>query len=428
MAQTTVASGSSVAVKEYSVALFVQTQKTPSAMKNLTGPAPKQSDAERKLKLQTQPDMPIVRVQDLAKQAGETVSVDCVNITAGKPIMGDRDAEGRGEKLSFASMDVKIDLTTKPIDAGGKMTQQRTRHQLRTLALANATGYMARLESQLCHIHLAGARGQLNYLTWPIPLDTDPDFAEIMVNTVKAPTYNRHYVVSGSGTTLTKGGAQLASITTADVMKLDVLDALNLIIDEQELPMQPIKIADDPAANDQPLYLLLCPPRAYDSIKTASGSNLRPFQQNAWNRASYGSKHPLFMGDVGIWGKILVRKVDDFWVRFLNNTTTKHITSANEATATETDVTINNGLTSAYAVERCLLLGAQALANCYGRSQSSDYHYSWLERKYNFDRGLEVATEMMGGKAKLRFDVPNPDGSKTPTDHGVLVVDAAVKL
>jgi hypothetical protein len=74
------------------------------------------------------------------------------------------------------------------------------------------------------------------------------------------------------------------------------------------------------------------------------------------------------------------------------------------------------------------LLGAQALANCYGRSQSSDYHYSWLERKYNFERGLEVATEMMGGKAKLRFDVPNPDGSKTPTDHGVLVVDAAVKL
>ena len=138
MSQTTVRNGDSVAIKQYSVALFVQTQKTPSAMKNLTGPAPSQSDTEKKLKLQTSPDMPIVRVQDLARTAGDTVSVDCVNITSGKPIMGDRDAEGKGEKLSFSSMDVKIDLATKPIDAGGKMSQQRTRHQLRGLALANA--------------------------------------------------------------------------------------------------------------------------------------------------------------------------------------------------------------------------------------------------------------------------------------------------
>lgn len=428
MSQTTVRNGDSVAIKQYSVALFVQTQKTPSAMKNLTGPAPSQSDTEKKLKLQTSPDMPIVRVQDLARTAGDTVSVDCVNITSGKPIMGDRDAEGKGEKLSFSSMDVKIDLATKPIDAGGKMSQQRTRHQLRGLALANAAGYMARLESQLCHIHLAGARGQLNYQTWPIPLDTDPDFAEIVVNTVKAPTYNRHYVVSGSGTGVTKGGAQLASIATADVMKLDVLDALRLILDEMELPMQPVKIADDDAANDDPMWVLLAPPRVFDSLKTASGSNLRTFQQNAWNRASYGSKHPLFRGEVGMWNGILVKKVNDFWVRFLASTTTKHITAANEATATETDVTIAAGLSTTHAVERCLLLGAQALANTYGRSQSSDYHYTWLERKYNFNRGLEIATEMMGGKAKLRFDVPQPDGSKIPTDHGALCVDVAVKL
>lgn len=428
MSQTTVRNGDSVAIKQYSVALFVQTQKTPSAMKNLTGPAPSQSDTEKKLKLQTSPDMPIVRVQDLARTAGDTVSVDCVNITSGKPIMGDRDAEGKGEKLSFSSMDVKIDLATKPIDAGGKMSQQRTRHQLRGLALANAAGYMARLESQLCHIHLAGARGQLNYQTWPIPLDTDPDFAEIVVNTVKAPTYNRHYVVSGSGTGVTKGGAQLASIATADVMKLDVLDALRLILDEMELPMQPVKIADDDAANDDPMWVLLAPPRVFDSLKTASGSNLRTFQQNAWNRASYGSKHPLFRGEVGMWNGILVKKVNDFWVRFLASTTTKHITAANEATATETDVTIAAGLSTTHAVERCLLLGAQALANTYGRSQSSDYHYTWLERKYNFNRGLEIATEMMGGKAKLRFDVPQPDGSKIPTDHGVLCLDVAVKL
>lgn len=434
MAQTTVASGSAIVNKVYSVALFTETQKKPSFMRNMTGPAPKQSDAERKLKLQTAPDMPIVRVQDLAKQAGDTVSIDLVNITGGKPIMGDRDAEGRGEKLSFSSMDVKIDLATKVIDAGGKMSQQRTKHQLRTLALANATGYMARMESQLSHIHLAGARGDLNYQTWPIPLGADnatngtadADFSEIVVNSVKAPTYNRHYVVNGDS--VTKGGAQLASIATTDGLNLTVLDALRVILDEMELPLQPVKIADDPAANDDPMWVLLCPPRVFDNIKKDNSSALRTFQQNAWNRASYGSKHPLFMGEVGMWNGILVKKVTDFWVRFnAGNAYVKHITSANELTATETSVTIP-ALSGTHCVERSLLLGAQALANCYGRSQSSDFHYTWLERKYNFERAMEVGAECMGGKAKVRFNVPQPDGSLIPTDHGVIVLDSTVQL
>lgn len=424
--QTQVSSGSALSVKEYGVALFTQTQKKPSWMKNMTGPAPKQADAERKLKLQTQPDMPIVRVTDLSKTSGDTVSVDCVNIIGGKPVMGDRDAEGTGSALTFSSMDVKIDLATKVIDAGGKMTQQRTKHQLRGLALANAIGYMAKLESQICHTHLAGARGVMTAASWPLPLDTDPDFAEILVNTVKAPSYNRHYWVDGSGTTLTLGGAQVASLATGDVWKLDILDQLSVILDEQELPIQSVKIADDPAANDEPMYVLVMPPRSYDSLMTASGSNLRTFQQNAWNRKSYGSKHPLFMGEVGMWRNILVKKATDFWVRFTNGAAYKYVAVGDKATGTETSTTVS--IATTHAVERSLLLGAQALANCYGKAQGSDFHYNWLERKYNFERAMEIGVEMMNGKAKLRFDVPQSDGTTVATDHGVIAVDGCVAL
>lgn len=424
--QTQVSSGSALSVKEYGVALFTQTQKKPSWMKNMTGPAPKQSDAERKLKLQTQPDMPIVRVTDLSKMSGDTVSVDCVNIIGGKPVMGDRDAEGTGSALTFSSMDVKIDLATKVIDAGGKMTQQRTKHQLRGLALANAIGYMAKLESQICHTHLAGARGVMTAASWPLPLDTDPDFAEILVNTVKAPSYNRHYWVDGSGTTLTLGGAQVASLATGDVWKLDILDQLAVILDEQELPIQSVKIADDPAANDEPMYVLVMPPRSYDSLMTATGSNLRTFQQNAWNRKSYGSKHPLFMGEVGMWRNILVKKATDFWVRFTNGAAYKYVAVGDKATGTETSTTVS--IATTHAVERSLLLGAQALANCYGKAQGSDFHYNWLERKYNFERAMEIGVEMMNGKAKLRFDVPQSDGTTVATDHGVIAIDGCVAL
>ncbi len=407
MANTTVETGSGLAVKEYSVALFVQTQKAPS--------------------LQTSPGMPVVRITDLSKMAGEAVTMDCVNIIGGKPIMGDRNAEGKGRPLTFSTHESKINVATFPIDVGGRMSQQRTKHNLRSLGLANGVGLMTRYESESCITHLAGARGDLDGVTFAVPLASDPDFAEVLINPIKAPTYNRHYVVSGGGVALTQGGAQLTSIAATDIAKLDVLDVIRLIIDRSELAIQPIKLPDDPAANDDPLWLLLCPPGAYDGFKTNSGSSLRTFQQNAWNRASYGSRHPLFMGEVGLWNGILVKKMTDFWIEFLTGSTTKYNASTDTAGEESGTATIP-ALGGTHKVERMLLLGAQALANCYGRSQSSDFFYSWLEHKYNFERATEIAVETMGGKSKVRFSVPQKDGTTQATDHGVVAIDVAVKL
>jgi N4-gp56 family major capsid protein len=426
MAQTQIPSGHALSVKEYSVALFAHTLRNPSLMKNITGPTPKMGEVDRKLKNQTMPGMPCVRVTDLSKSAGDTVSVDCVDVMTGKPIMGDRNAEGKGEKLTFSSMDVKIDLATKVVDVGGRMTQQRTRHGLRQLALANLGGYMPRLESQLCLIHLAGARGTQSGFSWAVPLTSDADYAEIVVNSVKAPTYNRHFVVSGS--TLVQGGAQLGSVASTDALALTHIDQIRTFIDDLEFRPQPVQVADDPAAADEPMYVLLVTPRVYSTLVTSTASsNIRSFQQNAWNRASYGSKHPLFKGEVGMWNGILVKKID-YAIRFLPSDATNIITAANRYTATETSQTVNGSLTAGYAVERSILLGAQALANVYGRNQSSDYYYSWLEHWYNFHRHLEIAAEMMGGKAKLRFNVPDSAGTLEPTDHGVLIIDSVVKL
>jgi hypothetical protein len=111
-----------LANKEFSVALFAQQLRSPSIANMLTGPAPQRAASSRKLQNQTSAGMPVVRVTNLSKTFGDTVSVDCVDIIGGKPIPGDQNAEGRGSALSFSSMDVKINLLTKVVDAGGKMT------------------------------------------------------------------------------------------------------------------------------------------------------------------------------------------------------------------------------------------------------------------------------------------------------------------
>lgn len=429
MAQTQVPSGSSIANKEFSVALFAQTLRSPTILNNMTGPAPKLSEATRKLKNQSDPGMPCIRVTDLSKTAGDLVSVDAINLVHGKPIMGDRNAEGKGVGLSFSTQEIKIDQSTFVVDVGGRMAQQRTKHNLRLLGLAELGGYFPRLESQQCLVHLAGARGEQNGPDWAVPLANDPDFAEIMINTVKAPTFNRHFVCdhTGSQTGLIQGGQQIPNLTVDCFLKLEHIDLIRTIIDDLSFKPQPVKIMDDPAKDSDPLYVLLVPPLSYHHLITStSAGNLRTFQQNAWQRASYGSKHPLFKGEAGIWNNILVKKIE-YSIRWeadgsgniaYNDSLTDTAESGSAAIPT-----ITNGV-----VERCLLVGAQALATCYGKNQSSDYYYSWKERFYNFDRNLEIAGMMMNGKDKLRFSPKDESGTPIPTDHGVFAMDfAAIK-
>jgi N4-gp56 family major capsid protein len=432
MAQTNVASGSAQSALIYGAALFAQTQKKAGTFRNMVGPKPSLAEVDGKLsKLQSDPGMPIVEIQDLSKTAGDTARLDCIDIATAKPIMGDRNAEGRGTSMSFSNMDVKIDQWTFPVNAGGRMSQQRTVHDLRRLARSQAVGLAARYFEQRTLVHLAGARGQASGNDWVVPLQFasgassggDADFADIMVNTLLAPTYNRHYVVNG--TALTQGGAQLASIASTDDLTLAHIDQLRNIIDNLDLTLQPVRIPDDPAAGDEPMWGMLCPPNVYSQLLTEG--SLRAFQQNAVNRAAYGSKHPLFRGEVGMWNGILVKKMSRA-IRFLPSDYTNIITSANAATATESAQQVNSGLTAGYGVERCILMGAQALANAYGKDSASGTHYSWAEKLHNFEREPEFAVFGVEGASKVRFNVPDSSGVKIPTDHGVIVVDVAAKL
>lgn len=142
-------------------------------LKNITGPAPKQSDARSALKGRTTQHMPVVRVTDLAKTAGDTISMDAFDTISGKPIMGDRNAEGRGEKLSSSSMDVSVNQTTKVVDAGGQMSQRRRLHNLRGVAMSQLEGYFPRLETRKAIVRMAGARGSMTGKDWVLPLQSE---------------------------------------------------------------------------------------------------------------------------------------------------------------------------------------------------------------------------------------------------------------
>ena len=425
MSGTSVPAGSGLALTQYSVAVSAQMIRAPGNLSALTGPAPKQADAEATLKLQTDPGMPFVRITDLASDPkGDKVTVDAFNVVGGKPIMGDRNAEGLGKRLSSSSFNVLIDLATFNMDAGGKMSRQRTRHELRRIAKAEILAYYPRFIWQRCITHLAGARGHQVGSSWDVPLATDADFADIMVNTVKAPTYNRHYVINGTG--LTRGGLQTASIATGDDWTLANLDNLALILDNMETKIPPPRITGDAQAYDAPLKgILMMPPGAYNQLITdvsSSTSNLRAFQAAVQDRQKYTKDSAVFMGECGIWRGILVKKMEHT-IRFSAGGAYNYVAVANRLTETETTGAVP-ALSGTHHVERSILLGAQSLARAEGSSNAGTIA-SVIENTYNAGRNYEYLGEFMGGEAKFRHQFPNENGDAEYTDN-CLVIDAAV--
>lgn len=429
MSTTSVPRGNALANKAFSEALSAMAVRRPTPLTALTGPMPSHDQAMRKLKQQTTTEMPVVRVDELQKGPGDVVQVDCAHVVKLRPVMGDRNAEGMGAALKYSSKDITLDMATLPVSAGGKMTQQRTPHSMRQNALAQLTRGIPAFRWQRALAFLAGARGKQDGTDWILPLDTDADFADMMVNAIKAPTYNRHWVVNGTG--LTQGGLQDASVATTDKMLLSHIDEFAAIWDEMTIKMAPIQIPGDPAAGDDPIKgILFVDPLVWDTIvtDTTSGNNIRTFETNAMKRAEYGDlrKHPLFSGSPILWNGILLRKMQ-YGIRFNASDSIKYVAVADRLTGNETTGTVASGLSTTHQLARSVFLGAQALAMVSGGNQTSGEMYSMLENRTNFGRNLELAGEIMGVEEKLRWSLPNADGDLEATDFGVAVIDSVVK-
>ena len=126
--------------------------------------------------------MPIVKCMDLTKVAGDEITFDLINPMGGKPIMGSAVAEGRGRKMSFSQDRLRINQARYPISAGDTMTQQRT-----PTSCASWPVLWVKLHGPSGRPANPGSPGRCAWFPhereWAVPLSTDPDFAQIAVNT-----------------------------------------------------------------------------------------------------------------------------------------------------------------------------------------------------------------------------------------------------
>ena len=419
---TNIPYGSQQAVVVQSAGLFAANMQRNTTLNRLTGKMPQQADAEGTIRKQSSKTMPIVRAVDLAKGAGDEITFDLINPLGGKPIMGGDYAEGRGRALSFSQDKLRINQSRYPISAGDTMTQQRTPHEIRSLARAHGQAYMDRLGDQSILTHLAGARGFHNNVTWAVPLASDPEFSSILVNPVKAPTKNRHFISTGSGIELLPVNAGEVTITNADVFNMDVVDAIRVACENMPLPPPPVEFEGDMASTDAPLRVLLVSPDQYAAF--VQSSNFRTLQANAMARAQQAKMNPLFMGEAGLWNGILIVKMPKP-IRFYPGDAMKYC--ASYTSETESSAIIPAGFGAGFAVDRAILLGGQALAEAWGKHGKSGSPFFWSEKELDHGDKLEILVGAINGRSKIRFDIDHGD-SKQFTDYGVTVIDTAVKL
>lgn len=405
--------------------LFAAHMQRNSMIARMSGPMPKgTAGASATLRKQSTQHMPIVTCQDLGKGDGDEVEFQLLNPMKAKPIMGSAWAEGRGTGMSLSQDKLRVNQARFPVSLGDSMTSIRSPADFRALGRPAAQNLMDRYVDQSLLVHMCGARGFQDNMEWVIPTTDDADFASIMVNTVKAPTKNRHFLADA--TDAVKAfvlSAADADLGTTDLFTIDTVDAMRSVLDSMALPPPSIQIPGDPAAEDSPLRLWLLSPAQFDTF--AASSTYRTYQANALARASQANQHPLFLGpDTALWNGFLLKKMPRP-IRFYAGQTMKYC--ASNTTETESNALIAAALTSGtYAVDRSVILGGQAVAQALAAARQSGIPFFWSEKALDHEDKVELLIGAIRGVSKVRFAVKT-DTTDHFTDYGVTVVDTVVK-
>lgn len=423
--KTTVPASATDKQRVLAAGLFAQSMQRNSTMGRLSGPMPKgEAAAGEVVRKQTSTDMPIVKTVDLSRGKGDEVEFQFLQPVGAYPIMGSKTAEGKGTGLSYDTSRVRVNQARFPVDLGDTMTSIRSAVDFRRMGRPVAQSLMDSYMDQSLLVHMAGARGYQDNIEWRVPVESHPDFADIAVNVVRAPTKNRHYIADGSNGIIPFAvNAGEIDLATTDQLVMDTVDGIRTVMESIALPPPAVKIPGDVVAEDSPLRCLLVSPAQYHAF--AADPNFRQFQANAMARASKASNHPLFLGECGLWNGVVIMKMPKP-IRFYAGDTIKYC--ASNTSETESTCTVPAGFGTTHAVDRAILLGGQAIAQAFAASGHGGMPFFWKEKEFDHDDKMELLIGAIQGISKVRWLVDQGNGQKHYTDHGVVAIDTAVRI
>jgi len=314
--------------------------------------------------LGTDPGKPLQLLRDLEKVSGDTIQYDLITDIKGDATYGDDVIKGKEAQLSFYTDQSHIGQVRRSVDAGGRMTRKRTKHDLRNVGKDVLKRYFARFYDEAITCYMAGTRGT-GTAQWVLPTS----WAGFAGNSLETPDTAHSFTIDGSGDiSHTK--------TDATGFKLSWLDKLERYISTLDVPPNPVFV------DGEPCYVLVLSPYAVEQLKadTAANSWLE-IQKNAGVR---GTDNPLFKDALGKYGRFIL-----------------HRYSKIPLTTSGSDTFSHN-----------LLLGAQAGVVAFGDA-GGQFGMNWVEETDDRGNRLVITAGSILGVKKCRFN---------STDFGAITV------
>lgn len=363
MSATTIGVNSPQAVKRFSTALAVDTDKQSYFAQRFVG------DGDNSV---------IQRVVDLEEDAGDRVQYDLVMRLRGGMTFGDNLVEGTEEALTFYQDEVRIDQARKGASAGGRMTRKRSLHNLRMLAKDRTSEYMAEWLDEAYFVYLSGD-------TNLAAINQDAKFTGAFAgNPIQAPDAD-HILYGGSATSK-------ASLVDADKMSMALLERVAVkprmmnAVNPDVVKMAPINVD-----GSKRFVVLMSPFQAY-SLRTETGDLSWSKLQQAL-ATSEGRSSPICKGGLGLINNLVLHE--------------------HESVRRFSDYGVGGNVNAA----RALLLGRQAGVVAYGTGGRGT-RMTWVEKKFDADNQVAIYAGMICGIKKVRYN---------DKDFGVCAIDTACK-
>ncbi|WP_336939392.1 N4-gp56 family major capsid protein [Acinetobacter modestus] len=306
---------------------------------------------------------PVVVINDLEKNAGDTVNFEIYMQISGNPTFGDDTLEGNEAELGSFMDEIKINQVRKAASAGGAMSQKRTPTNLRNMAKNKLKEYFGKWIDQAHFTNLAGQRG------------VNPDF-EIPLSATSAIPNTHEFTDYDAQHTLYGGNAtSKATLNAADTMKLTTVERA-LTKAKAEGGGSDKKIRLDPLKKDgnkEAFILLMHTYQAHDLRADVGAKGWFEIQRAA--ATAEGKKSQIFTGELGWHQGVCLKEHKD--VVLLD----KYGAGANVNAA------------------RASLMGRQALVTAFGnansRGSANKMRMNWIEEKKDYENKLAVASGLI---------------------------------
>lgn len=430
MGKTVITPGAAAAMISQSASLMAMNRSRPSAFQRMTGPLPTQSKAETlargTTKIQGSVGMPIVTAKDFMAGAGDEVVFDFVRPPKQIPIMGSNMAQGRGVGFDFVDDRLRIDQARFPVNPGSRSNRKRTKWDTKKMGKAFAQEAVDGYVDQRLSTHIFSGRGTVDNIEWKIPLvdSTEDSFAEVMVNPVKAPSRNRHWICESSGASLVKlvpSGGDI-NISTADIFNTSLVDTMGGLMTQLVAKPQRIRAPGDNYADDKPVTVLLVPEIAYKAFSSVTA--YQQMRANVFTRAAKAGNSPVFNQADAYWSNFLIVPVP--WLHsWKAGEDVPYCASAASQTETTAKVPAAFGTTHVYS--RCVILGASAIGEAFGTYDDTSSPIFYDEETTDFKDKMEQMAGVLGGCSKIQY-LMDFNGTEEWTDYGLVSVDIAVPV